>query len=191
MEALGVQNEAARSCFPVSCVLLTECNVSCWQWWRPVISGDPVTPRGRPGPSTADTQISISNNHKKCYFNNIYGALNGLCLHPLVLCCCSVALNIKEVPLFANRGCCSPHSTAQRGGQPGCFSPRHMDETGPITPSVVRIVCLRVRQEHLIRKYQWKQEEDAFSYSFNYGCLTVSGSFLILLPEPSLISRQT
>lgn len=71
MEALGGQNEAARSCFLVSCVLLTECNVSSWQWWCPVISGDPVTPRGRPGPATSDPQISISKNHTtvKMLFN--------------------------------------------------------------------------------------------------------------------------
>lgn len=40
------------------------------------------------------------------------------------------------------------------------------------------------------RKSEWKQEEDALSHSFNYGCLTISGCFFIFLPESSLICRR-
>lgn len=65
-----------------------------------------------------------------------------------------------------------------------------IDQMGPISPSVFSVMCLLVEQEHLIRKEEWKQEVDAFSPSFNYGCLTVSGSVLIFLPERSFISRQ-
>lgn len=63
-------------------------------------------------------------------------------------------------------------------------------QMGRISPSIFSVACLLVEQEHLIRKEEWKQEADACSPSFNYGCLTVSGSILIFLPGRSFVSRQ-
>lgn len=54
-----------------------------------------------------------------------------------------------------------------------------MDET---CPSLARR-CLLVQQEHLIRKYEWKQEG-----RFNYGWFSISGSFLIVLPAQTQTS---